>query len=1607
MHPEPCVAAGGIVPAALSADATDLLDAVHFVHPAMPGAALIRLVPQSLGVGVATEMTLAGFQEQSRTIAVGRQRRRPPGFPGWALVNDPKNARYALDVMKDFAQARKRIATKPGHARDAFQVLADKLGRAAPHFLPAFWEEAGRSFLAGGSIAMAAAAFEKARGAERQHGLSVDEDQRAASFLEFAIAGALSVKSLLAWPTELKKSRGPAEAYERLFDLARRRTLGGRAPWGSLAKDLRDFAKAASRDPAVEEANFVRTVLGAVALKRAPIGFWKDVAGSVAEAARDPAVRKGLAKLFPVLSSESDITTWVGLLERWGVLAALVSEGVEGGLAAWMGKALDGWDESPAACLTLVNRLAPRLVVEGVPVPVMGDEMWRVTAVDAYEALVAAGVPLKVLTEGKMFALDTWAETEGAHPDLVHLAADPLMAPILRASVRANLDEEAFQALAPGMSAFREARREHLIETVAAFAKGGLLDFDDALGELERKLPASTLAEFPDESQGLATVDVVSALARTLRGGVMDELGWPAYDEAVIELSGAQAGKQPEPVVVHSLAPYAVVSDGRRVRVLGPTGREAAFDLKLPKGAEAGELRWSAGQLLVVWRDTKDYTVRKGYWSGRPKDEFIVAWEGHGAEVTPPRDGGVLSGRRLLRPGDTSVDDSVSFSDAEGAWVEVDGKLHAVDPATGKTGPRDAPAMLTERDGVSPTLSASTYHPSFGPGSPLMLPGRGGEMSTYGWAVFDLDDHADLDGWLARHAPRAIRVGLIDRPGETRTVRVAISGDGRAVLGPDDPRALLTWPGIERCNVLVTEGWRDLALLSSDGTRLATLGEDHFTSGTPVALPLPLWHHLRPRDPVGSGALRIVDDDVAGRLLGLTVDVESEDALGTLAARVHEVLPITHPALARGIAGVVLHAQELHARLEATHADTQAHVSFEGPDDATVCAALSGICSSWYDRKLSVCAAIAGISAFLDGDLPNEPGATPAESEIGWRDWLPSPLALGFVHHSPATSPAEREVIATVLRTLAASRFARPGAVRHVKVRVPKTAAWLKWEDDYGTRVLVPRFVHVDGACRAVCYAGEDDNEDETRTDVELELLLASATPGAPGDLPGGAILQEEKPVAVDGDAILRILGAEPASFATTPADAVYETISERTGLGRVEAACVWAGLRQLDRWGNDPLGKPARDLFGLKIPEVKHARETLFGTAIPQRLRAFHAAMVGWDPADETSLPARLGDAWAAAFGKRAKVDEALVARARLDFPGGDGPAALVGLAGVGSEACYQADGAWLMDADGDVVRGGDKGAAVFDPSHLTTGLGALLWVYSNTPRGDVLRANIPALYTALRARTANPLLLLEVSSGDSKAQVGWFKRFDGLAFTPPGADPDLDEKDRPTGKSREGLYAVFAGGMHDDSSLKVAVRPCELTPGSTEEVERLAALKDNYADQDAWRAFKLLHTPGIVAIVAGIVEEIAVNGAGWGQDPRTTSRGLVNEVAARLDLHEDAATLYLQLLTLYNPTRANVLLWNGWKPSVYARATATLVEKKLVVEAKRARAGRDHFLPGGWHDRKSGSLPLEEWKLAFYGGAEPPLGSIVPLSPFADLFRIAWARVLAGHSPRYEKVR
>ncbi len=227
------LAAAGIAPlkAKLPAEErTTPIAARAYPHPGLDGKIIVRLESEAVAEGVDAEMAAFGFEAPKVSSVLGKVRYRTLGFPAWGLVNVPKTAKVALGVMEDVRKAKRMVAAKPGHAKDAFEKIAKTLQKASPMLLPSFWEEVGRTVADLASASMAAQCFERARQAERAFKLEIDADDCDAVFVEFALLGALSAKSLSQYAKDLVKAEGGAQAYKRFRAIAVKRALGGMPP---------------------------------------------------------------------------------------------------------------------------------------------------------------------------------------------------------------------------------------------------------------------------------------------------------------------------------------------------------------------------------------------------------------------------------------------------------------------------------------------------------------------------------------------------------------------------------------------------------------------------------------------------------------------------------------------------------------------------------------------------------------------------------------------------------------------------------------------------------------------------------------------------------------------------------------------------------------------------------------------------------------------------------------------------------------------------------------------------------------------------------------------------------------------------------------------------------------------------------------------------------------------------------------------------------------------------------------------------------------------------------------------------------------------------------
>ena len=308
-----------------------------------------------------------------------------------------------------------------------------------------------------------------------------------------------------------------------------------------------------------------------------------------------------------------------------------------------------------------------------------------------------------------------------------------------------------------------------------------------------------------------------------------------------------------------------------------------------------------------------------------------------------------------------------------------------------------------------------------------------------------------------------------------------------------------------------------------------------------------------------------------------------------------------------------------------------------------------------------------------------------------------------------------------------------------------------------------------------------------------------------------------------------------------------------------------------------------------------------------------------------------------------------------------------------IPEEALAEADKAFRAPGGHELLRLA-RGEEV-EP-RMTSGM---LWLAHHLERSNPLRPWLAGRFDALKTACAGrghrfPLLPSEAES----------------VFRALGLDPEGDTH--------------HAGAWHlrrGRSGFDLHWHPAEITDWRAER-DLISGLPD--------RGVMRKQLLDVICVIDGMFDPIAADlrvlEPGYGFDPFVTAPDAVASAAASCCISEDAARYFLQLLALPGPTDRNIGTWNGWGRAQRSRAGAELLQRGLVVEAKRPRAGRSLFLPGGWQEEKAPSFPLEEWKAPVFATAR--LGALfghggpqLPRVPGGQLFRETWERYASGDVP------
>lgn len=1641
--------AGAVLPmGSTSREDADTLTVRRYSHAALDDRPIVRLVPGTLGEAEDLALDFLGLARDPQTPEVGQVRRETLGFPAWALVNDPANGHHALALVKDVERLARQAKSRPGTAKDGFEELGTRLGRAVPHFLPTFYEQAARVFLQHENTTYASAFFGKAREAERVHALKVDEERQRAVFLEFAFAGALTVKALKEHVKALAARLDAAEAWAQFRQLTVERCAAGMPPYASLPQDARGLIRAAGLDRVTEECGLVADLLSSPAAVRAPASFWNAYRTTLAILAeRRPEVRERLLEIMPAGLGRSveDDEFWLALLVECGADLLLT-----GGTAAevdpadWLGRWAQhrkhGGNVSSrsGATLALVERMAPRLRERGRPVDLCSGRWHAGADLDLLDLCAAHGVPLTLPRPGQVvyLSLDRWvAEPLAGRRELTASAADPHLRRLLYAAIgtvgSSRPDAQVLEGLA-GHPVLGDVLREWLDDAARELASA--VGLPAARAALERLRPFRTVAArvSPAAVAEVAAHAVAPLLGHTLRAGVLDELGWPALEEALGRLDAETRRDRDDTLSVSEAWPALILARAHKVCVVGPDGILLEHELRLPVELDRWQrphYRYTDGELLVMWRQNgKQF----GYWSARPADVFplggeqIPHWYGAndaGESSIPLPGGGRATGGRTLHAGDTVVPPSRRIlGDGTSYWRQGRQGRQQVwleyDPATGTHGRASLPAFLGT--GIREDATLLQQHCA-------VLPLRPGlEQSPFG------TDGTVLGRWVRTEGEGA----------EARTV--AGTPDGRTVTLPwTDGRA----PGVLLGALRLPGGaepvavalHRQIALYAGDDTSVTgELGRvtpmergGEFAAGTRFVPPVDFWHALRPRDERASAALRALTDGQAAEVLRAAAEALAERQAKLAAAKVvdgtaegaalvpaadevvREAVSRSLPSLGDGslVVGVaalvraVLRLAESTASfvappVERSKAERRrvdgmfADLRPEHGDDATLREATTGLTEvhGWWGNEIrwSTLRQIRAVNHALSGKPADGKALAEASRSAGtadgWRSdeftlpgigllWVPvldvlRPLAYRAA--SATVTEAHREALLLLFEAIADGPLATPGAaLREVVLSEPhdkqeRVGQVLRRD---GRTVVVLGCQNVDRQAGRVHWLALD--HDPAGGFGAIAHFTLERETAHPAVFPTDALTAVTRLVRDKGPAPWQQEAPAALSAATHGA------------LGPMQAALLLAGKPK-------QLTDEVIAATGLK-PRQKELADALLSSVGSGDRAALVGALLPETPGDLwTAGPdtRAAGRVWAERLGKVVRLPEDLAGELSL---GGLSTGSVEEVLNPGLTPWISRTTVQRPDKDGNLVA--EDPAALPGRNDLRGAVAALAGLAYSLPYGHPLRAVLPESLAALRRRVADPGLLMDLDiawtdKGTSTAVE--LRKAYGLPATG-GADVH--------GLTHVGEALVLRPWYGDQET--VLVRPGALGAPDDPVFGLVEGLVGPGRGEGMWALRTLLGGDLDRALSAGSGPG---EPSGHAQDPALGAPQLVAEVATHHGLSEDAAALYLQLLALPDPTDRNCARWTGWKPARTKKARAELAASGLVVEARRARAGRTLFLPCGWLDLTSPAVPVEIWKEGLY-----PVRAharAVPLVPVPELFTRAWDRVRSGDAPAYEQL-
>lgn len=1221
-------------------------------------------------------------------------------------------------------------------------------------------------------------------------------------------------------------------------------------------------------------------------------------------------------------------------------------------------------------------------------------------------------------------------------------------------------DGRRFDQAAEGHDALREIWWTFLDHKLSVLESGGLADFETTLNQIRAAVGRSTIRQFPAVLERLQSIDCIAILQRTLIGGVLDEYGWKTLDEADDEQTIPAIQVRKDPVHRSESFPTLTLERDGKILSFGPDGAETRGEFASTKTKVVQGILPVGNDTLLIYRDTASYQG-KICWLSDPKNEILVStayW------YTPPTfwmpfQDGVFYGSRLLKSGDTTLPDSTPFfSDGKRFWVVKQNSLsnyrynsefslgnesastHEIDPVTGKSIRESVP------DWFEPDLTAGVtmdWQNSF------LLP------APDGLAQSPLGMRDGMLGWSVSVA----------RDGSTNGRGI----DGRCcTLKPDahqfekakTPVAMMDKPASDGHWIITSEG---LVIDGDSGLGIAILQEksNRYRVGQPLHLSHRFFNHYTLRCPKTSKKLRGVSAQQtkvllsAGQAQHLAQRKKKEEAevdpdRDAVAKSVAKWLGDAPPRLQKGVGKIVSIMAAEKASMDGFL--TRITEPPKEPKEETKkdekrafkpsAGGVSNLSIPWagsnrpnvyrYDNFAASTQHVEAVVDFLQtGKDQKIPGGAP-----DWISVLDDPCSAAWKWFwQQSTHLADTELAKTnPVRARFDDGFGLQG------LAYLASSGILDWNGKFAYYIAKPFSGAEMQLAKNKAYAPQDKKPialadgkhryivypyGSYRTE-EIHVLEYTET-GKPKPPKPYAIVESielnrtwnSKQVNQFVDTVRNI-----ESLPLIDAERLEEA-AQQLGASPVQVGMAWMADLRTSRYGQEKLTKELRSHYGWKVNEIKVAVSALESESLPlsllssgllddpdgaigtRRHQAFDRMIAAWKKRRQSSVTLSPHAS--------AQLEHVGFGYPRLDRQGflkllSDPKAS--GIL-VKRKTTFQ----YTTETKQHQQHILDAHYSPEPPLNLKTVLphlfDAIGWVNYAAPFGDPSRRRIPDLIHATRSWLDNAATTLPFGAamttrnwyGDNKVDVeGTVDQFSKLIG--------------PCKRQKAGHYEFDNGlilGAVFPPVCRLHFRTSKLH--SEDDLAALAAAGRITFDYEGDGSTELDFGRFVLQMRSDLADELeqfnrsdAFPDGTWEHNPTTSVPDLVQEVSKRHKISDDAAALYLQILALPDPTAKQVQTWNGWKPLQFKKAAAELVAGELLVEAKRSRAGRGVFLPGGWDALKLPNIPVETWKLSMYGhentdrlrGGNAAL--LVCNRPVASQFRFAYDRVRSGDAPRYE---